>query len=68
MVGASVGSFRDAQIKCLNELERMNGINIGGITITMDIDRLRKMIPKEKCDCLECYINQREMDLIRNSL
>ena len=42
----------------IDELRRLNGITIGGITISIDVDSIIKSIPKKPCACMKCYLLQ----------
>ena len=48
------------KLKALEELEKLNGIEIDGITFFMDIEKLRKELEDSRervpCRCMQCYL------------
>lgn len=39
----------------LKELERLNGTEVFGFKIFIDLEGIKAMIPKRPCDCFECW-------------
>jgi len=58
MVFATGYTLREAQLSALEELKRLNGTTIGGVTIGINIEALEEFLKETKppCDCLKCCI------------